>query len=87
MLLESVLFVVTFVMADAPVACCAVDSFLKGEYNTSGGDIGVNILSRIGNGMGPRDNTLSDILLMPFLVFIGKVYGGFAFSRCLGSIL
>ena len=54
---------------------CTVDSFLKGEYNISCGDIGVNILMRVAAGMGPRDNTLADMLLMPFLVFIGKVYG------------
>ena len=46
----------------------------KGEYHISCGNLGVNLLTRLGVGMSPRNNTLADFLLAPLLVLVGKVY-------------
>jgi short-subunit dehydrogenase len=56
------------------VASCIVDSVRKGEYHISCGNFGINLLTRLAVGISPRNNTLADFLLAPFLVLIGKVY-------------
>jgi 3-dehydrosphinganine reductase len=55
-------------------ARCVIDSYRKGEYHIACGDFGVNMLVRATAGMTPRNNCLADMLLLPLLVLVGKVY-------------
>jgi len=58
-----------------------IDSLFKGEQTMSCGDVGVNILTRGTNGMWPRNNTLADFLVAPWLVLLAKLYTAVMWDR------
>ncbi len=55
-------------------AQCLVSSVERGEYHISCGDPGINMLVRASSGLGPRNNSLTDCLLLPLLVVVGNIY-------------
>ena len=56
------------------VADCIYDSFARGDYHSSCGNFGINLVMRLSSGLTPRNNTLADVLLSPILVFVSKIY-------------
>ena len=56
------------------VATCILDSYNRGDYHSSCGNFGINILTRLASGLNPRNNLIADIFLLPVLAIVGKVY-------------
>lgn len=50
------------------------DSLARGEQTLSCGDPGINVLARLTMGMWPRNNSLADFFLLPWLVLAGNLY-------------
>jgi len=56
------------------IASCILNSVRKGEFEIACGDLGINLLIRASAAMNPRRNMLADVVLLPLIVFVGKVY-------------
>jgi len=56
------------------VARSIISGLKSGDYHIFGPDFGLNMLTRLTTGMGPRGCALADCCILPIAVLVGKIY-------------